>query len=198
MLGDRNDVVTRNHERLPGARTMAASLVEHRGEFRPRLRRRVLAAKFAFAIAPSTRGNAGRHTFVAARGIDCDRGTEAAPDQGHARWIDLRALRQEGERALRVGDLLQADHAALLPTTIAATPHIEAQTDITEPIEQLARLAHALRIHVTAEAVQDNERGAPLPGCESIRDADDTSDIQVIRLESDAPLAHRLSFSPRL
>ena len=143
---------------------MATSLVKHRGKFRPRLGRRMLPAKLAFPVTPTARGNAGRHTLVDARGIDCDRCSEAAPDQGHARRIDFRALRQKRERALRVGDLLQADHAALLPATIATTPHIEAQTDITEPIEQLAGLAHALRIHVAAKAVQDNERGTPLAG----------------------------------
>src|SRR5579884_2626692 len=109
MIGNRDDVVARHHQRLAGTIAVFAAFLEHLGELGPRLRGRMLAAKFALAMSPAAVGNDGGDARVGAAGIDADRTAEARADYADAVRIDRRMLGQKFQRIAGILDLFEAD-----------------------------------------------------------------------------------------
>src|SRR5262249_50443600 len=122
---------------------------------------------------------------------DCDRCAEAAADQRDAGGVYFRMLREKRDRVLRIRDLFHTDDAALLASTLAAAPHVEAQTDVAEFGKQLAGFEDAFRIHVAAEAVQHDEGRSPFRRQGLLRQTDDTDNIETVGFERDTLLVHR-------
>src|SRR5262249_60744971 len=96
------------------------------------------AANLAPAAAPAAVGDACGDARVNAAGIDRHRAAETRSDETDALGIDRGVAGEEGQRAARVLDLLQADHAAEFALAVAAAAHGEAQHHVTTRAEHLA------------------------------------------------------------
>src|SRR5580698_116866 len=73
---------------------MVAALFEHLGKLRPTLRRRMLAAEFALAMAPAAVRDHGGDARIGAAGIDADRAAKARADYPYA--IRIAGVMQVG------------------------------------------------------------------------------------------------------
>ena len=183
MLGNGNDVVARNHQRFAGAFAVAPPFFEHRGEARPAFGRRMLAAKLAFAVAPSSGGNDGGNAGVHSGGVNRYGGAETAANQGDLLRIDLGMRGEKRERVARVGNLVQADDAAALALAFAAAAHVETQGGVAQGVEHVAGSENVSGIFVAAETVQDDKRGESLAGCRACGNADDAGELQAVGIE---------------
>src|ERR1700722_9323270 len=114
MLGNGNDVVAGDHERLAGAPPVAAAFFEHCREARPGFGRAMLAAEFTLAVPPAARRDDGSDARINAGCVDGNRRAKTATDQGDSLRIDLRMRGQKGERVAGIGNLLKTDHPAAL------------------------------------------------------------------------------------
>ena len=197
MARDRHDVVARHHQRFADAGAIVAALFEHFGELRPGFRRRMLAAEFAFAVAPAAIRDHGGDARVGAAGIDADRAAKARADHADTVRIDGRMLGQEIERVAGVLDLFEADDSAEVAFALAAAAHVEAQRDKTEFIEHPRRRDAGRAFAVGAETVQHQERRAPLACPHAVRHAEHSMQAQTRRLKAHDVLTHGGSFSLR-
>src|SRR5262249_53848278 len=137
MRRDRHDVIARHHQRFAGPGAGLAALLEHVGEPRPPPRALFLAAELWPARAPPAVGEDRGAARVDAAGIDRHRAAETRSDETDALGIDRGVAGEEGQRAARVLDLLQADHAAEFALAVAAAAHIEAQHHVTKLAQHL-------------------------------------------------------------
>src|SRR5262249_60863222 len=137
-----HDIVARHHQRFASARPIRAALFQHCGELGPGFRRAVLAAKFAFAVAPAAVRNHGGEARISAAGVDGDRATEARTDCAYAVRIDRRMGSEKIERIAEILNLFEADDAAEFALALAAAAHIEAQRDIAGLVEHARRRLH--------------------------------------------------------
>ena len=188
---DRDDVVTRHHQRLAGLGAMLPACFQHAGEARPFFRALVLAAELALAVAPPAVGNDGGDAFIDAAGIDGDGAAEARADDADPLRVDRRMVGKEGQRAARVLDLLQADHAAEFTLALAAAAHVETQHDIAELAEHLGGLHRIRRGLVAAEPMQHDEGGASLARPHSVRDMHHARQLKSSGRKGDGLFGHR-------
>ena len=198
MLRDRHDVVARHHQRLAGALPVGAPFIQHGGEFRPGLRRRMLAAEFRLAVAPAGGRYDGGDAGVDAAAIDRDRGPEARPEQRDALAVDVRVLRQRRQRCTRCLHLLGAEQQAPLALALAAAGHVEAHGDVTELLEHGAGREHVAGVHIAAEAVQHDEGAPPLGSLDSVRHAHGAGEREALGFEGDAGLGHHIASTARI
>ena len=92
----------------------------------------MLAAEFAFAVAPAAVGDDRGEARIGAAGIDRDRAAEARPDGADAVGIDRGMRGEKVERIAQILDLFETDDAAELALALAAAAHVEAQRHIAE------------------------------------------------------------------
>src|SRR5262245_63343965 len=119
----------------------------------------MLLAELLLAVAPAPGRDARGDPVIGARRVDSDRGPEARADHADALGIDLGPCRQEAERALRVLDLLEADHASARALALAAAAHVEAQRRVAEAGEHLRGRDAVAAVLVAAEPVVDQDGG---------------------------------------
>src|SRR5205814_5784040 len=103
------------------------------------------------------RRDRGGDTLVDAADINRDGGAEARPDHADAVGLDVRILRQKGQRVARGLDLLKANKISARAFALAAARHVDAQSNVAELLEHLAGLEHIGRTGVAAEAVHDDK-----------------------------------------
>src|SRR4051794_8869875 len=175
---------------------MLAALLEHAGELFPLLRRRVLAAKLALAVAPAAVRDHRRDARIDAAGIDRDRAAEARADHRDAVGIDRRILGEEIDGVGDVLDLFEADDTAEIALALAAAAMIEAQRHITVFAEHARRLQHVLRCAVAAKAVQHEKCRPPLAGFCAGRAAHHAMQLEAGGGDADSLFGHRM-WSPR-
>ncbi len=125
----------------------------------------MLAAEFAFAVAPAAVGDHSGKARIGAAGIDGDRAAETRADGADAIGIDRGMLGEKRQCIAQIFDLLEADDAAELALALAAAAHIEAQRHIAEFAEHARRRQHGRAFGIRAEAVQHQKRGAALRRC---------------------------------
>src|SRR5690348_6078390 len=153
------------------------------GEFRPCFRCRVLAAKFALAVAPTAAGNDRGNPAIGTARKDRDRSTETAADQSNFAWIDFRPSGQIGDGISRIGYLIETDDAPVLTLALAATAKIDTQGDVAPLGELFGDDGLALPVFVPAKAVQDYKGWPALTGFMVGRCIDQTGNFQTIRLK---------------
>src|SRR4029077_1594495 len=173
FLGDRHDVIAWHHQRFPSALAVALPFLQHIGETRPRLRRRMLAAEFALAVSPTAAGNHGGDALVRSTGEYGNRSAEAATHQSDTSGIHFRARSQVADCVARIGDLIEANNSSVLALAFAASPKVDAHGYITPLAELLSYDTLALAILVAAEAVEHDKCGVALAGTEIVRCMDD-------------------------
>src|SRR5580698_4536220 len=174
---------------------MVAALFEHLGKLRPTLRRRMLAAEFALAMAPAAVRDHGGDARIGAAGIDADRAAKARADHTDAIGVDGGMLGQEIERIAGVLHLFEADDAPELAFALAAAAHVEAQGDETEFVEYPRRRDAGRAFAVGAKTVQHQESRAPFARPHAVRHAEHAMQAQTRRLKADDVLTHGGSFS---
>ena len=117
----------------------------------------MLAAKFAFAVAPAAARDHCGDALIRAACENRDRGAEAAADQGDSCGSTSGRVRQIRERVAGIGDLIEADN--LCRARLRCRRSRESRcAGSRSPIDKLLgdhRLAVA--VLVAAEAVQNNE-----------------------------------------
>src|SRR4029077_10297008 len=173
FLGDRHDVIAWHHQRFPSALAVALPFLQHIGETRPRLRRRMLAAEFALAVSPTAAGNHGGDALVRSTGEYGNRRAETATHQADALGAYFRTGGQIADGVTRIGHLIETDNPAMLAFALAASSEIDAQRYIAPLAELPGYNALSMTIFVAAEAVQDDERRAALTGTEIVRSVHD-------------------------
>src|SRR5207244_7169765 len=124
-----------------------------------------------------------------AGGLVCHGGTETRPRWHEATAIALGSARHERERALRVLDLLHADHAAARALTLAAAAHVEPERRVSELVEQLRGRRAPAAVLAAAEPVQDQKRGPPLAGGAALGQVEHPGELQAVGFERH-PLFH--------
>jgi hypothetical protein len=122
----------------------------------------VLLAELLLAITPAARRDARGDPLVHTRRVDGDRGAEARTHHSDAVGIDLGPGGEKREGALRVLDLLEADHTSTNALALAAAAHVEAERRVAELREQLRARHAATAVFAAAEPVQDQEGGPAL------------------------------------
>ena len=161
-LGDRHHVETRYPHALSGFRLVASAALQEVGEPRPGFGGRMLAAELALAISPSAGRDHTGNSLVDSGGVDRDGGTEAVADHSDPLGIDLVAPCDEGERALGVGDLVEATNLPPLSPALAAAAHIDPERAVAEALEH-ARLELRMGLVLrSGETMQDDECRQPL------------------------------------
>src|SRR6266511_572602 len=109
---------------------MAFAFFQHVGELEPRFGRRMLAAEFSLAVAPTAARNHRGDALVGAAGEHGHSRAEAAPDQRDALWIYFRARRHVGDRIAGICHLIEADDSAVLAFAFAAAAKVDAQSHV--------------------------------------------------------------------
>ena len=99
----------------------------------------MLAAEFAFAVAPAAIGDDCRDARIGAARIDANRAAEARTNHADAVGIDVAVLGQKIERVAGILNLFEADDAPEFTLALAAAAHVEAQRHVAELIEDLGR-----------------------------------------------------------
>src|SRR5439155_19157063 len=121
-----------------------------------------LLADLLLAAPPPTGRDARGPPPVHAGGVDGHRGAETRPHRPDTVSIDLGPGGEKRERALRVLDLLQTDHAAARALTLAAAAHVEPERRVSELGEQLRGRRAPAAVLAAPEPVQDEKRGPAL------------------------------------
>src|SRR5262249_43148795 len=115
---------------------------------------------------------------------------ETRSDETDTLGIDREMPGEEGQRATRVLDLLQADHAAEFTLAVAAAAHVEAQHHVTQLAEHLGGL-HGIRGGlVAAETVQHQEGAAPLGWPQPARDMHHARELEAGGRDDDGFFGH--------
>ncbi len=159
MFRDRHDIVAIDHQALAGAFAVAAAFLQHRGEFQPAFFGRVLAAEFAFAMAPAAGGDHAGEPVIDPAGIDRDRRAEAGSQYADALGIDLGPGLQIIHRGAGVLHLFLTDDAAEIAFRLAAAPHIEPEGGVAPTVQHLAGAAYIAGFLVGTEPVQHDNAG---------------------------------------
>src|SRR5438093_12620057 len=97
---------------------------------------------------------------------------------------------EECQRVSRIGNLVEANHAAALALAFSAAPHIETERDVAEILQHFAWPQHVTGSFVAPKSMQDNECGPPLVGFYVIREADNTGKKQPSGCKCDAFFWH--------
>src|SRR4029077_8465780 len=129
---------------------------------RPGFRRRMLAAEFAFAVAPAAVRDHGGDARVGPAAMAPAGAAEDGADHADAVRVDGGMMAEKIERVAGVLDLLEADDPAELALALAAAAHVETQGDEAEFIEHPRRRDAGRAFVVGAKAVQHQERRALL------------------------------------
>ncbi|MDT4852934.1 hypothetical protein FQZ97_871870 [compost metagenome] len=140
----------------------------------------MLAAEFAFTIAPAAGGKAAGETVVDAGRVDGDGGAEAVAGDADALRVDFLAPCQECKRVLGVGDLIEAAHLGPLAFAFAAAAEVESQRDIAEGFHHLGLDLCVALVLGTDEAMAHNEGRQPLAGLAVVRNVQNGGKLQPV------------------